>query len=392
MVDDNTPELGERLLSFDDTDLNFSFCNTIVSTDNQSLVVTLTPPSTNSVTLGLSYEPCSLPASLYDSIYRPCAYPLPQDASFSPSVAPCPELLPSSPTSSDATTSSFPPSPLLSPGEYLPPSPLSSDFEDDGLGLGFLSDDPSWPRSSPKLLTFGSFPWPELDDLDIEMDMPGTLPSPSRRSVSSLPSLFDEGEIPELVAEAVEDSPLVSNALCLDVLESPPSKRFSILDSFTPAELSARNSKLPQDQLDSLLAVRSRAQATLAECAALPPSECPPTILGHELRRSVPRDAGEPRRRRKRAKELHKEIEALIGLALAILPDSATRECHQHQVDDVRQCVRRDKAGLGDLTDISQLVARMVLRRRERCVRGFDSAGPPRCYTASPLSADDGSA
>ncbi|KAJ7071070.1 hypothetical protein C8F01DRAFT_413473 [Mycena amicta] len=263
-----------------------------------------------------------------------------------------------------------------------------------------------WLHSSPTLLSFPSLPSPELDDLNLDMDLgpgPGMSVSPSRRSVTSLP-LFDESDYAyelESPQHALTISPpespapsLMPNALCLGLdvsVDHIPNKRPSILDAFTSAELRARLPPyLPQEELDGLLSVRARAHATLAECVAAPPASCAPTILDHELRRNVPRDAGEPRRRRKRAKELGLEADALIGFALGILPDSSTDK--QRSGDDIRQGVRREKAGLVELANLSELVARMILRRRERCgVRGLEgSALQTRCWTGSPLWQSDG--
>ncbi|KAF7306892.1 hypothetical protein MIND_00481700 [Mycena indigotica] len=317
----------------------------------------------------------------------------------------CPEFYPDSPTSSDATSSvdSFPPSPLFSPHlDYFPPSPSQSLRKLEGID-SITSDGPSWLHRSPTLLSFGSLPSPELDVLDLDMDLGlgfGMSPAPSRRSVTCLPSLdeTDGVSLSEIPQESIDlptppISPLLnttdqSNALCLDlpVDSPPPSKAPSILDTFSSEELAMRRpSHLPQEELDGLLSIRARAQTTLAECAAAPPASCSPTILDHELRRSVPRDAGEPRRRRKRAKELGKEVDALVGFALGILPDSESSTCKQRVVDDPRQSVCLDKAGLGGLENLTQLVARMILRRRERCVRGLDCAVRSRCWTGSPL-------
>ncbi|KAJ7814548.1 hypothetical protein B0H14DRAFT_3878670 [Mycena olivaceomarginata] len=138
----------------------------------------------------------------------------------------------------------------------------------------------------------------------------------------------------------------------------------SLHEAFPPAELDALLAVRSRARvaLDALLAVRSRARVALAACTAAPASggggEGEPSLalLDHELGR----DAGEPRRRRKRAEEIGREVDALVG--------------------------RREKVGLAGLASVPQLVARMILRRRERCVRGLDDgAGRARLKTPSPL-------
>ncbi|KAJ7827455.1 hypothetical protein B0H13DRAFT_2119463 [Mycena leptocephala] len=273
-----------------------------------------------------------------------------------------------------------------SPFEYMPPSPSSSrDFDAssesdlDDLDFGMdLSPGPSSYSPSP-LRSFASLPSPDLDDLDLDMDLGpglGMSPSPSRRCVASLPS-FDESDSPyydfsdtDRSSDSSESSDLsmspppphspplptvgVSlqsphpNALCLDLpvdtLLPKPAPPPSILDAYSPSELAARlPPNFPENELTALLA----------------------------LRRTVPRDAGEPRRRRKRAKELGREVDALVGLALGLLPTEADRDASETQK-------KAGKAGAG------VLVARMILRRRERCVRGLEGGGR-RMRTPSPL-------
>ncbi|KAK7036038.1 hypothetical protein R3P38DRAFT_2910312 [Favolaschia claudopus] len=398
----------------------------------------------------------------------------------------------------------------MSPFDYAPPSPSSSrdfdspspmsesDLEDD-LGFGPSSYLPSPLRSFACLS-------PELDDLDLDMALGpglGLAPSPSRRSVASLPDLDDEYDAQSshhchsdswasfltspldsssssAVADATTDdsdvpmSPPPSDSVPTPVSSSslsdadakpthPPANSLgldlppislpfkppppSILDPFTPAELAARlPASFPEAELDALLAVRGRAREALAACAAAPgqsPSTmdvssdspnnndnsdpnsnssssgnvvaagsgtaAPSGVLDHELRRNVPRDAGEPRRRRKRAKELGREVDALVGLVLGILPPaagSAANTCttttasssasastltppdcadeqSMHLIPPLPEPpakdkgtggmrLRREKAGLAGLESVQQLVARMILRRRERCVRGLD--------------------
>ncbi|KAJ7765659.1 hypothetical protein B0H16DRAFT_1687286 [Mycena metata] len=250
----------------------------------------------------------------------------------------------------------------------------------------------------------------------------------------------------------------------------------SILDGYTPTELAMRlpfpdgdadaDAETPahkrmREELEGLLAVRARARVALAACqqstsssstsstpsspsssasasptaspSASPSPEPPenrsgsgspgttPTVLDHELRRTVPRDAGEPRRRRKRAKELGREIDALVGLRLGLLPppvvapapvvapvsifaapaaspsgSSGEMDVEQQTLNTLTQKlpqppkphnIRRDKAGLAGLASVPQLVARMILRRRERCVRGLDGGASKagRGRGASPL-------
>jgi hypothetical protein len=320
-----------------------------------------------------------------------------------------------------------------SPFEYMPPSPSSSrDFDAssesdlDDLDFGMdLSPGPSSYSPSP-LRSFASLPSPDLDDLDLDMDLGpglGMSPSPSRRCVASLPS-FDESDSPyydfsdtDRSSDSSESSDLsmspppphspplptvgVSpqsphpNALCLDLpvdtLLPKPAPPPSILDAYSPSELAARlPPNFSENELTALLAVRTRAHIALAACTAAPPPSTTSGLslaLDHELRRTVPRDAGEPRRRRKRAKELGREVDALVGLALGLLPTEADRDGSETQKKAGKAgagVVRRDKAGLAGLASVPQLVARMILRRRERCVRGLEGGGR-RMRTPSPL-------
>ncbi|KAJ7041892.1 hypothetical protein C8F04DRAFT_110838 [Mycena alexandri] len=292
-----------------------------------------------------------------------------------------------------------------------------------------------------------------------------------------VPSLW--GQDVDLASSTAGDTDS-GNALHLSLplpsASDPANKAFSpppsILDGYTPAELVMRlpspdadASDAPRrrmrEELEGLLAVRARARVALAACqqsASSSPSSTPsasssasasptsspsaspspepqenggasgsgsagptPTVLDHELRRTVPRDAGEPRRRRKRAKELGREVDALVGLRLGLLPPPvvvpvpvvapvsvfaapaalASDLSGDVQLPDVEQQqktqkqpqlakphnIRRDKAGLAGLASVPQLVARMILRRRERCVRGLDGgAGKAgRGRGASPL-------
>ncbi|KAF7353914.1 hypothetical protein MVEN_01077500 [Mycena venus] len=344
-----------------------------------------------------------------------------------------------------------------SPFEDAPPSPSSSrdfgspttssesDLDDLDLDMGMVSG-PSSYSPSP-LRSFASLPSPDLDDLDLDMDLGpglGMSPSPSRRSVASLPSFDDscydfsyETDSSSDDAGEMWEPPDSDFSMSM----SPPSPRSasppllpidgafpisprtrrpprrpppSILDAYTPADLTALLPPyLQQAELDALLAIRARAHVALAECTAAPPSGGGSgggvsLALDHELRRTVPRDAGEPRRRRKRAKELGREVDALVGLALGLLPPSpapspasssspstssspaalAAPDAAQQPKDKAgvgATTLRREKAGLAGLASVPQLVARMILRRRERCVRGLDSGGRARVRVGSPL-------
>ncbi|KAJ7310634.1 hypothetical protein DFH08DRAFT_457198 [Mycena albidolilacea] len=331
-------------------------------------------------------------------------------------------------------------------------SPSSeSDLDDLDFDLD-MGPGPSSYSPSP-LRSFASLPSPDLDDLDLDMDLgPGLGMSPSRRSVASLP-LFDDDDAyladfpaspssysydtdssSDSGADPFEPDPDRSispprsaspplaldpasphvNALCLDLPadlappKAPPPP--SILDPYTPVELAALLPPcLPPAELDALLAVRSRARVALAAYTAAPASggsgdEGEPSLalLDHELRRTVPRDAGEPRRRRKRAKEIGREVDALVGLALGLLPPSPSSESTattsvaldtgSSRTADIKDkdkgalTLRREKAGLAGLASVPQLVARMILRRRERCVRGLDGGGGrARLKSPSPL-------
>ncbi|KAJ7826585.1 hypothetical protein B0H14DRAFT_3873996 [Mycena olivaceomarginata] len=81
----------------------------------------------------------------------------------------------------------------------------------------------------------------------------------------------------------------------------------------TPTDLTALLSPfLQQAELNTFLAIRTRTHVVLAVCTAAPPSGGGSggvsLALDHELRRTVLRDADKPRRRRKHAKELGREI------------------------------------------------------------------------------------
>ncbi|KAJ7684275.1 hypothetical protein DFH06DRAFT_1354073, partial [Mycena polygramma] len=311
-----------------------------------------------------------------------------------------------------------------SPFDYLPPSPSSSrDFDSasesdlDDLDLSMdVSTSPGPSSYSPSpLLSFDPLPSPDLlDDLDFDMALGpglGMSPSPSRRSVACLPDCeqddfawstewSDAGASSDTPSLTMSTSPPHSpphafpvNALCLELPADPlPSKAPpppSILDAFSPADLALRLPPgLPDFELTALLAVRARAYTTLAACTAGPPPCGAPgdlsLSLDHELRRTVPRDTGEPRRRRKRAKELGREVDALVGLALGLLPDSGEQRRAKTCAAGTHT-VKREKAGLAGLASVPQLVARMILRRRERCVRGLEGAGRARVRNASPL-------
>ncbi|KAJ7142096.1 hypothetical protein C8R43DRAFT_1238208 [Mycena crocata] len=348
----------------------------------------------------------------------------------------------------------------MSPFEFSPISSSSfgslSESDLDDLDLGGPSS-----YNSPSLRSFASLPSPDLDDLDLDMDLaPGIMsPSPSRRCITSLPS-FDESEyLPLSCATGASDqaklpepqdismspphsppSPLTphANSLLLELPppEPKPTKTPSILDTLSPTQLASMlPTGYPSAELDALLDVRRRAGITLAalSCGTSAFPSSPSLGLDHELRRNVPRDSGEPRRRRKRAKELGREVDALVGLALGLLPTptsdpsaSAAAAAAPQEVDvptlfptppasasasgsgagyfdavdaelpkdasdeaapaKAKAKVKSDKAGLAGIASMPQLVARMILRRRERCVRGLaEGGGNVRGRGVSPL-------
>ncbi|KAJ7119160.1 hypothetical protein C8R44DRAFT_189451 [Mycena epipterygia] len=345
-----------------------------------------------------------------------------------------------------------------SPFDSTPSSPSSSfrDFETsdsdlDDLDLDMDLDVGPSSYGSPSLRSFASLPSPDLDDLDLDMDLGpglGMSPSPSRRCVASLPS-FDESECirddfffatdPSHQDESLElldismsppQSPPSAlptphaNSLLLELpaQDSKPPKTPSILDALSPAYLSSllpAAGGYPQAELDALLDVRRRAAITLDALYSSTDGAFPSAsglTLDHELRRTVPRDSGEPRRRRKRAKELGREVDALVGLALKLLPTptptSAPASNTPQEVDvptpfpapgsgsgyfddsvqnraaKAKAKVRSDKAGLAGIVSAPQLVARMILRRRERCVRGLaEGKAAAGERTGSPLRA-----
>ncbi|KAJ7604125.1 hypothetical protein FB45DRAFT_64483 [Roridomyces roridus] len=308
-----------------------------------------------------------------------------------------------------------------SPFEYMPLSPLSPFPSDYSSSVGSDSDD--FEFGSP-LRSFTFLPSPELDDLDIDMDLgPAAAMSPSRRCVASLPSLeddetvldftFDQPDSQEPVDVSMASPPSSpsmdlpttdpsNNTLLLDL--PPPghassSKTPSILDAHTPETLVAL---LPPDyppaELEALLGVRQRARLTLAELqqqSTFGGGRVESCGLDDELRRSVPRDSGEPRRRRKRAKEVGKEVDALVGLVCGILPGgppssvsssaALAEDESPSETERAKARAKGDKAGFAGLVSVPQLVARMIWRRRERCVRGIAEARGREQKMASPL-------
>ncbi|KAJ7494299.1 hypothetical protein B0H11DRAFT_931570 [Mycena galericulata] len=327
-----------------------------------------------------------------------------------------------------------------SPLGFMPLSPTSSfrdsessesDLDDLDLDMG-MSTASSY--ASPSLRSFASLPSPDLDDLDLDMDLGpgiGMSPSPSRRCVASLPS-FDESEFhgfcypeqsdpigpldPDVdVSMSPPHSPpaTIANALLLDLPAAPPPaplKTPSILDALTPDALFALlPAGYPLAELTALLDVRRRAGIALAALQPAPQASGPAAAaltrgLDHELRRTVPRDSGEPRRRRKRAKELGREVDALVGLVLGLLPaptastsgpaststlastsSAAGAGVMVAEAERAKTRAKGDKAGLAGLASVEQLVARMILRRRERCVRGIAEARDARRSAPSPL-------
>ncbi|KAF7314950.1 hypothetical protein MIND_00009000 [Mycena indigotica] len=238
-----------------------------------------------------------------------------------------------------------------------PPSPFWSSPESDPMPLSpapsfrELDEEPPWIYSSPKLMAFASLPASDLDDLDIDMECgpgPGGLASPSRRSVSSLPMFEDDDlDLPSISPPSNNTS---DNALCLDLPQAHPRTKtpyVSILDGFTAAELVDRLPQaLVQSELEELLAVRGRAQSTITELAA---------------------STGQPKLRRKRAKELARETDALLGLELGIVPSQAfPSPPFAASKDDDPAGLAGLGSAVGDSKSLPQLVARMILRRRER--------------------------
>ncbi|KAJ6630384.1 hypothetical protein B0H10DRAFT_984840 [Mycena sp. CBHHK59/15] len=329
-----------------------------------------------------------------------------------------------------------------SPFEFMPPSPFSPicdlDFSESDLdGLDLDMDLGTGPSSytSPSLRSFASLPSPDLDDLDLDMDLcPGigmSPSSPSRRYVASLPSFdasahseafpdFDYSPSPYDTSAATADTDLAmsspdappsllptphpsANALLLD-LPAPTldNKPPALLDTFSPEELVERLPPgYPLAELEGLLAVRRRAGVALAAALSSSSSTFPSAPALGVRAQEKPRDSGEPRRRRKRAKELGREVDALVGLVLGLLPaptsapaSSAVADVGPGEVDvptpfpgpasagyfdavkkRVKAKARADKAGLAGSASVPALVARMILRRRERCVRGLAEGG-----------------
>ncbi|CAK5263939.1 unnamed protein product [Mycena citricolor] len=264
-----------------------------------------------------------------------------------------------------------------------PPLELSPPFDWDQLEYS--------PPCSPALRSFASLSSDsasdELEEIDWEIEAERSVGmSPACRiHLSSLPAFEADDDLGLVDPDTDIDTPFpgssadplelssLRNALCLNVPDQvPPAKPPSILDPFSFDELLAwLPPHLDQDELKGLYRVRSNAHAMLDACSIASSSSSQAVPDGitwdHELRKNVPRDSGEPRRIRKRAKEQAREVDAMIGLALGLLPESEPRK---EKNDD---CWKRDKAGLAGLESIDQLVARMILRRRERCVRGLES-------------------
>ncbi|KAJ7490898.1 hypothetical protein FB451DRAFT_627109 [Mycena latifolia] len=309
-------------------------------------------------------------------------------------------------------------------------SPFSSPRELDDLELDLYSDPGTdsdmsdygdggaYGAPSP-LRSFASLPSPDLDDLELDMEL-APAPSPSRRSATPLPALLPSEELfpstfPSATAEHMAEDPLPApppdpaNALLLDLPPAPPAAAFppSPLDALGPAALAARLPPgVPPAELEALLALRARAAAALAHALATASTSAAGGVgrgtLEYELRRSVPRDVGEPRRRRKRAKEVGREVEALVGLVLGVLPQpsssssaaststsaasTSSLQASAPGADDLakQKKPRGEKAGLAGLASVPALVARMILRRRERCVRGLGE-GRARASGGSPL-------
>ncbi|KAF7323396.1 hypothetical protein HMN09_00120500 [Mycena chlorophos] len=321
------------------------------------------------------------------------AAPLSPSSSPESELMPSPLFEPSSLEQGDVSDDSplFPPSLLSSPA-------IATRQLDD---LQFDEDDefPSLFFSSPKLVSFASLPSPELDDLDIDMDLsPGPSPaSPSRRSVAALP-LFDD-DVPRYEFGCADfvptDAPQQVNALGVDlpttcVSIKPP--YISILDAYSPAELSARLPPcLPHEELDALLVVRKKALDVLEDCA----TEQGRAVAKANAANEAYHEPNTEKIRRKRAKHLARETDSLLGLGLGIIPgsddeeqlhwapphasssesepdlpasdldpDAADADSHPSPPDN-----RSLRLAPSQLESVHELVARMIFRRRASCVR-----------------------
>ncbi|KAJ7071802.1 hypothetical protein B0H15DRAFT_87849 [Mycena belliarum] len=314
---------------------------------------------------------------------------------------------------------------LMSPF-FSSPSSSSSSSPLDDLDELYSDDDTKmhvdeWDSYAPTpLRSFASLPAPELDELGLDTDLGpgfGESPSPSRWCASPLPAFTSHDECDEAFPMPLPDeppspygggsdssmsqipppSPSRGNALLLDLPPAPPSAAPapSPLDAYSADELAARLPPgIPPTELDALLALRARAADALAQAVADAASGAGATnadmcggTLEYELRRHAPRDAGEPRRRRKRAKEVGREVEALLGLVLGVLPPCPSASASSSSsrapsspgpstssalAEEKREKkLRGEKAGLAGLASVPALVARMILRRRERAVRGI---------------------
>ncbi|KAJ7434355.1 hypothetical protein FB451DRAFT_1571989 [Mycena latifolia] len=199
-------------------------------------------------------------------------------------------------------------------------SPFSSPRELDNLELDLYSDpgtdsdmsdlDLGGAYGAPSpLRSFASLPSPDLDNLELNMELTPA-PSSSRRSATPLPPSPFPSTFPSSTAEHTADPPPAlapnrANALLLDLPPAPP------VTALPPSPLNV----LGPAALAMLLVLRVRTVAAPTLALATASTSAAGAIgrgtLEYELRWSVPRDAGKPRRRRKRAKEVGREVEAL---------------------------------------------------------------------------------
>ncbi|KAJ7467005.1 hypothetical protein FB451DRAFT_1401857 [Mycena latifolia] len=277
------------------------------------------------------------------------------------------------------------------------------------LGLGGAYGAPSPLRSFASLSS-------GLDNLQLDMEL-APKPSPSRRSTTPL-SALPPSSFPSSTAEHTADPPPApapdhTNVLLLDLPPAPPTAALppSPLNTLGPAARlppgvpppqSSRCSwrgrphtrachceyerrwgvgrgtleevealvglvlgVLPTSQQASAASSSSSASASAALAHATASASATVGVgrrtLEYEQWWSVPRDTGEPRRRRKRAKEVGREV----GLVLGVLPQPSSSSA-----DDLAKQKKPcgEKAGLAS---VPALVTRMILRRCERCVRGL---------------------
>jgi hypothetical protein len=142
----------------------------------------------------------------------------------------------------------------------------------------------------------------------------------SNKSVLSCPSVRPPpcGAHCQIPAGRVHPLPAPAPACLVLLLRAPGRGRWVMEWRPPPASMPHPGALSTPADLTALLSPFLQ-QAELAVCTAAPPSGGGSggvsLALDHELRRTVPRDADKPRRRRKRAKELGREI-APVWLAL----------------------------------------------------------------------------